>query len=138
MLPALKNHIKWFFQRRKRGFDDRETYSLDMITAQFLVPRLKALKQKRLEIMEEDPQWSAIVEKMIYSFEALSDFERAEEQFVIEEGEYKTKLMDDDDDTFTIERTKKPVIDKKALRKHRKKVKRGLRLFTRHFHTLWW
>jgi len=37
--------IKHFAQRRYRGFDDRETWSLDHTTAMILLPRLKAFRK---------------------------------------------------------------------------------------------
>ena len=36
---------KWFVQRRKRGFDDRDLWSLDMTIAEFVYPRLKAFNE---------------------------------------------------------------------------------------------
>lgn len=38
------NRVKWFIQRRKRGFDDRELWSLDNSLCEWLAPRVKALR----------------------------------------------------------------------------------------------
>jgi hypothetical protein len=40
-MDRLKKHIRWFVQRKLRGFDDRDTWSLDTTIAKFVSPRLK-------------------------------------------------------------------------------------------------
>ena len=47
-LRAIKNNIKWFIQRRKRGFDDKELWSLDDSFYKWFYPRLKAFSEKEL------------------------------------------------------------------------------------------
>ena len=77
----------WAEQRKKRGFDDRDTWSLDHTIAEFVEPRLKRFK----EICGctpgslTDDEWINILNKMIRAFELsakgnwiLSDKERKE------------------------------------------------------------
>jgi hypothetical protein len=37
--------VRWFIQRRKRGFDDRELWGLDQTIAEFVYPRIKAFRE---------------------------------------------------------------------------------------------
>ena len=37
-LRMMKRRIKWFFQRRFRGFDDRETWNVDETFYKWLLP----------------------------------------------------------------------------------------------------
>ena len=41
-------HIRWFYQRLSRGWDERELWSLDITFAEYIVPRLKAFKEIHL------------------------------------------------------------------------------------------
>lgn len=66
---------KWYRQRKKRGFDDRELWSLDHTIAKFVLPRLIGFR----EIKGGYPgtltseKWDAILDKMIYSMQAICD-----------------------------------------------------------------
>ncbi|MFW6046541.1 MAG: hypothetical protein ACOCP4_01980 [Candidatus Woesearchaeota archaeon] len=41
----IKRSVKHFFQKLKYGYSDRETWSLDMTIAKFVLPRLKRYKE---------------------------------------------------------------------------------------------
>lgn len=41
----LFRHIKWFYQRRTRGFDNRELWDLGNTMAEWLYPRIKAFRE---------------------------------------------------------------------------------------------
>lgn len=45
-LHNIKHNIKWFFQRRRYGFDDREIWNIDNTFYNWLLPRLKRFKEK--------------------------------------------------------------------------------------------
>lgn len=45
-LRMMKRRIKWFFQRRFRGFDDRELWNIDETFYKWLLPRLKVFQMK--------------------------------------------------------------------------------------------
>ena len=40
----IARHLKWFWQRRTRGWDDRECWSLDNTLATFIAPRIEHLR----------------------------------------------------------------------------------------------
>jgi hypothetical protein len=79
-------------QRKQRGFDDSETWSLNGTIANFIAPRLKRLKEiadchpSKLSVNE----WDEILDKMIFVFDRLSIddgwFFEDEEQKKIDEG----------------------------------------------------
>lgn len=74
-LPADdERQLVWSEQRRDRGFDDTELWGLDDSFARFTLPRLKALRQQKLEAPSKAMslvQWHALIDKMIYAFELL-------------------------------------------------------------------
>ena len=74
-LPAEdERQVLWLEQRRERGFDDTELWGLDDAFARFILPRLKALRQQKLEAPSkrmELTQWYSLLDKMIRAFELL-------------------------------------------------------------------
>jgi hypothetical protein len=96
---------KWWFQRRLRGWDDRDTWSLDVAIARFTLPRLKAMRDGVIGFpahLADMGAWQRILDDIIYAMEVCADDERWYE----------------------------------AETDHRR-VSRGLRLFGRHFRSLW-
>jgi hypothetical protein len=64
----------WLEQRRDRGFDDTELWGLDDAFARFILPRLKALRQQKLEAPHKRMEltvWYSLLDKMIRAFELL-------------------------------------------------------------------
>lgn len=65
----------WAKQRQLRGFDDRETWSLDNTIAKFVLPRLKRF----VSVSNGHPgniteaEWKKILRKMVRGFELLAD-----------------------------------------------------------------
>jgi len=105
---------KWYRQRKKWGFDDRDTWSLDMTTSQFILPRLKRFKEltvgcpgcfcKEHEDVEVGmKRWYKILDDMIYFHEINAD----------------DKMW------------YSPEVD-------RKRFERGLKYFGKHYMALWW
>ena len=102
-------------QRETRGWDDSETYSLDLTIAKFALPRLKRFKKLKcgypgyfdspVELSHEDgmKKWDEILDKMIYAMKIISN-------------------------------------DRKwnAPETDQEKVDEGVRLFGEHFRCLWW
>ena len=76
MINGIRNHIKWFFQRVTRGWDDREIWSLDNTISKFVLPRLKLLKKNKHGIpcdfvnkdgsVRED-EWNRKLDEMIWA-----------------------------------------------------------------------
>ena len=70
----VKTRIKYFFQRRTRGWDDSELWNLDHVIAKFIVPRLKEFKKCKPYFQEsrevpDSKNWNNILDKIIWSFE---------------------------------------------------------------------
>lgn len=67
--------IKRWLQRRARGWDDSETWNLDITFADYIVPRLIRYKQIKgghpYELSSE--AWDEILEKMIKAFSLIRD-----------------------------------------------------------------
>jgi hypothetical protein len=74
-LPAEdERQAQWAEQRRDRGFDDTELWGLDDSFSRFILPRLKALRQQKLEPPHktmELTRWHSLLDKMIHAFELL-------------------------------------------------------------------
>lgn len=70
-LHKVVNHIKWWVERRKHGFDFRDLWSLDHTMSSFILPRIKRFKDVSggapMGLTEES--WDAIVDSMIVYFE---------------------------------------------------------------------
>jgi len=69
MFKRLRRSIRFFWQRLTRGWDDSETWSLDVTIAEFILPRLKRYKQLSSEVIETDEE---ALDKMIRAFELLT------------------------------------------------------------------
>lgn len=65
--------LTWFFQRRIRGWDDRELWNLDSTFARYMLPRLKRFKETTDGYPGEltEQQWDAILEEIIWSLEYI-------------------------------------------------------------------
>jgi hypothetical protein len=119
------NRLIWFWQRLTRGFDDRVIWNLDYKIAEFVLPRLKLFKKKKMgwsndfhdlnydDYNEEErkksdekaeKEWNKTIDKMIYSFE------------LIIKDEWKS-----------IE----------EMKKKDKDIEEGLKLFAKYFRELW-
>lgn len=69
-----KREGKYMNQRKTRGFDDSELWSLDCTICKFIAPRLKAFIEKYTEFcpsmfMDDPSEWVDILNKMLYAFE---------------------------------------------------------------------
>ena len=75
--------IRFFFQRLFRGFDDSETWSLDITISKFVLPRLKRFRNKTIGFpggLDSITQWYKILDDMIYAFEYdINQFEIEDE-----------------------------------------------------------
>lgn len=67
-----EHYEKYKKQRMENGFDDSETYSLDVVISQFILPRLRRFR----ELVNGYPtelgsilEWKVILDKMIVAFE---------------------------------------------------------------------
>lgn len=104
-----------FYQRRTRGFDDRDMLDLNYTMAKFILPRLKYHKEITCTWPGEchfksNEEWHECLDKMIFAFE-----------YIIESSE-------------TLKWCDVPCEEIVAVEK---KMQEGLRLFGEHFTALW-
>jgi len=73
----IKRDFVHFYQRRTKGFDDSETWSLDQTIAEFALPRLKVFKNLNKSHPEQftHQEWKDIIDEMIYAMEYYSDLD---------------------------------------------------------------
>lgn len=70
-LYLLRRSIRFFYQRLTRGWDDSDTWSLDVTIAKFVLPRLKRFKELNNGFPYEETQesWNEKLDDMIYAME---------------------------------------------------------------------
>ena len=76
-----KRYPKWIHQRITRGFDDRETWSLDCTIARFVAPRLDVLRDTSVGYppdLESQEAWTAVIDKMSQAMYLVADQFRRE------------------------------------------------------------
>jgi hypothetical protein len=75
--PDDDRELKYSEQRKTRGFDDSETWSLCDTIARFILPRLKVFKQNKCGIPSslDDEEWNTILQSMIDAFQIIDDDE---------------------------------------------------------------
>jgi hypothetical protein len=111
----LKRRLKFWYQRRTRGWDDSETWSLRDPIAEFITPRLKRFKKVSIAYpsdLETFEEWEEILEQMIWSFEYIQN-----------------------DGIFGIEPFPKTEEERE---KYYKRYDKGIHLFADYFSSLWW
>lgn len=67
----FRRRIKHWWQRRTRGWDDSDTWSLDFTIAKFVLPRLKRFREIDFghPSNTSEEAWYKILDKMIYAME---------------------------------------------------------------------
>ena len=74
----IKRWWRFWFQRRRRGWDDSDTWSLDGVIARFVLLRLRRFRELRgchpSDMAAE--QWNAMLEDIIYAMEVCADDDR--------------------------------------------------------------
>jgi hypothetical protein len=93
--------VKFFWQRRCRGWDDSETWSLDYTIARFILPRLRRFKEVNdgvpVNIGSLD-EWNLIIDKIIFAFETYIKYD--DYDVYIETNKKLAKQVDDGFDLF--------------------------------------
>ena len=97
---------------KKFGFSHSETWSLDSVVSEFILPRLKCFKQVNNGVPHgfTESQWNEIIDDMIFAFE--------------------WNLTCEDDENLDL--------DKKIQKANWKRYSEGLKLFAKYFRDLWW
>lgn len=70
----VRRRIRFFWQRRIRGWDDSVTWGLDRTIATFVLPRLRRFRELNNGFpagLSED-EWNAMLDDMIYAFDACT------------------------------------------------------------------
>ena len=80
-------------QRLERGFDDSELWCLNNTISSFILPRLKAFKEKHFSTPENmtNDEWDNILERIIIAFEIVKKDDPTEEEMY--KMEYGLKLF---------------------------------------------
>lgn len=131
----LYREIKWFIQRGKRGFSDRDVWSIDWYLGEILPKMLKQLKKTQTILPtweygnepEEVAQkrWNNILDNMIYTFE--TEHKLSETNLLYTTVKNRNR----------IEKIGKyvgiPVMTKEECERYRK----GWYYFQKHFKSLW-
>lgn len=66
--------IRFWWQRRTRGWDDSETWNLDVTVAEFVLPRLRRFKEVAITLPLEmsEAEWAEELDCMIAAFEFVA------------------------------------------------------------------
>lgn len=76
MITSFKHSLVHFWQRRTRGFDDTDLWSLDHHLAKLILPRLIAFRDAG-QIGYPGPltadTWETMIDAMIYSFDNVAN-----------------------------------------------------------------
>ena len=70
-----KRALLFWWQRRTRGWDDSETWSLDYELVKWLLPRLKRFRELEIghPVVKDDNEWERDLDKMIEGLEWYID-----------------------------------------------------------------
>lgn len=103
---------QWKQQRKERGFDNRELWSLDYTIAEFVLPRLVAFRKQVPDCPcgLTNKEWKHIISQMIWSFNELVNNEPNHPKGY----------------------------NKEELDKYFKKYNEGFKLFGKYFCNLWY
>jgi hypothetical protein len=74
----LRRELKFWWQRRTRGWDDSVTWNMDVAFANYILPRLKYFRDNHMGYppkLGSDEAWIATLDKMIRSFELVIEYE---------------------------------------------------------------
>jgi hypothetical protein len=152
----IKRTLKFFWQRRTRGFDDSETWNLDHRIAEFILPRLKLFREMSpsqgipSEFIDESPlaqiedpkereaartvledegqkKWEGVLDKIIWSFEYANNG--------YEDEETADEFMAGQNDPDIKKECWKIYLEKNDALYNR--YLEGMNLFAKHLYDLW-
>jgi len=87
----VKRDFRFFWQRRTQGWDDSETWNLDVEIARFAVPRLKVFRQ---QIHSHPPdltfeEWQAKLDEVIWALEHYANPDKFERSVGFTDDDWK-------------------------------------------------
>jgi len=102
--------IRLWFQFFRKGWDDSDTYGIDVTLAKIIIPRLKRFKELNngFPCNLTEKTWDEILDKMIFAFNKCA------------------KQYDNNEGESTWSKEDKEIIEE------------GLELFGKYFQDLWW
>lgn len=134
---CLPRELKWFWQRGRRGYSDKDIWNMDYWFLDIIVPMLKKLKETKhgypVDLTPE--KWDKILDRMIFCFKEANDdtcsmINEYEERFMIETFGNQPKENKELQQNF-IKRANE--IEEYQL----KMEEEGFQLFSKYFHNLW-
>lgn len=104
----IKRNLHFFWQKKRHGFSDKETWSLYTNIAKYTLPRLKRFKELHFDSLPDldFDQWNTVLDDMIFAINYAANH-------------------DDMDETL-------------LKKKDYQRIRRGLNLFGKYFMDLWW
>lgn len=130
--------IKYFIQRARRGYSEKDTWNFDFYLAKIIYEGLEYLKKnkrgypitilpknvkdpnKDVDYKANEKVWDEIMDKMIYAFKLAKEVGEGEREF------YLPKMSKQFKKEF-----------KCLKREEDRAMKKGFKLFTKHFFNLW-
>lgn len=122
--------IKFFIQRKTRGWDDSETWSLDWEIIKFTLPRLERFKELAGGLsycVNSEEEWNNILDQIIWSFKYIICYRMWDDKL----AKKYAKELDFNLKTFEFN-------DKKLEAIADKNLKKGFKLFHKYLFNLWW
>lgn len=131
----LYRETKWFIQRGKRGFSDRDVWDVDFYLSKIIPQMLKQLRETQTILPTWDygnepeelaqKRWNTILDDIIYTFE--TEYKLSESDLLYATSKNRNKLEKTGKDIGI------PVMTKKECERYRK----GWYYFQKHFKSLW-
>lgn len=127
---------KWL-KKHRLYVNPKETWSLDVNLAKYIIPRLKKFKELNngypgIGEMDTPEKWDEALDKMIQAFEYVIDLD----EYWIDDPRYDyTDVMFSDDKELY-----ESIVENKRMEDIRRLVaiNEGLQLFAKYYMNLWW
>jgi len=141
----VRRRLRWFWQRRTRGFDDLELWNLHYSFTDFILPRLKAFRELGLmgcPVLEGyefngnhdgmHDEWKEILDKMVNAFYYM--------KIDMEDMHYPpSKMMKKEDGTIYFKHYPGYNYDEYTTEMKRRwdVIEEGLKLFGKYYQGIW-
>lgn len=92
IIKGDRHYIRFLWDKFITGFSERDTWSLDVPIAEYILPRLKLFKTCApgypVRLKKKEEEWNANLDKMILAFEKVLECDGGPSQFEdeIDEG----------------------------------------------------
>ena len=133
----VKFKIKSFIQKIRYGFPDYEWYDFKNSTANYIVPRLQALREKARSVPMglKEEEWATILDKIIWSFKNIDNQPSVDYSDNYDHRYLKTVK---EDGSVTLQSMNvEGTASFDSINKHNEKIQEGLNLFAEYYRDLW-